>query len=55
MVHRVVVSAVNGMTDYLECARKRVLEEVVLKSQRLESLVFEGYDLYFEGDEPPGL
>jgi hypothetical protein len=55
MVHRVVVSAVNGMTDYLICERKRVPEEVVLKAQRLESLVFDGYDSYFEGDEPPGL
>jgi hypothetical protein len=55
MVHRVVVSAVNGMTDYLACARKRVPEEVVLKAQRLESLVFAGYDPYFEADEPPGL
>lgn len=49
MIHRVVVSAVNGMTDYLICERKRVPEEVVLKAQRLESLVFAGYDSYFEG------
>ena len=55
MIHRVVVSAVNGMTDYLTCERKRVPEEVVVKAQRLESLVFAGYDSYFEGDEPPGL
>jgi len=55
MLHRVVVSAVNGMTDYLTCERKRVPEEVVLKAQRLESLVFAGYDSYFEGDELPGL
>ena len=55
MVHRDVVSTVNGMTDYLTCERKRVPEEVVLKAQRLESLVFSGYDPYFVGDEPPGL
>ena len=55
MLHRVVVSAVNGMTDYLECERKRVPEEVVLKAQRLESMVFAGYDSYSEGHEPPGL
>jgi hypothetical protein len=55
MIHRVVVRAVNGMTDYLTCERKRVPEEIVVKAQRLESLVFSGYDPYFEGDEPPGL
>jgi hypothetical protein len=55
MIHRAVVSAVNGMTDYLTSERKRVPEEVVLKAQRLESLVFAGYDSYFEGHEPPGL
>jgi hypothetical protein len=43
------------MTDYLMCERKRVPEEVVVEAQRLESLVFAGYDSYFEGDEPPGL
>jgi hypothetical protein len=55
LIHRVVVSAVNGMTEYLTSERKRVPEEVVLKAQRLECLVFEGYDSYFEGDKPPGL
>ena len=55
LIHRVVVSAVNGMTEFLTHERKRVPEEVVLKAQRLESLVFAGYDSYFEGHEPPGL
>ena len=55
MIHRIVVRAVNGMTDYLTCERKRVPEEVVIKAQRLESILFAGYDCYFEGDEPPGL
>ena len=55
MVHRSVVSAVNGMTDFLTCERKRVPEEVVLKAERLESLIFAGYDPEFEGHEPPGL
>ena len=55
LIHRVVASAVNGMTDFLTCERKRVPEEVVLKPQRLESLVFAGYDSYFEGHEPSGL
>jgi hypothetical protein len=54
LVHRVVVSAVKGMTDYLTWERKRASEEVALKAQRLESPVFDGYDSYFEGYEPPG-
>jgi hypothetical protein len=55
LIHRNVVSAVNGMTEFLTCERKRVPEEVVLKAQSLESLVFAGYDSYFEGHEPSGL
>jgi hypothetical protein len=55
MIHRVVVSAVNGMADYLRCERKKVPEEVMFKAQRLQALVFLVYDPYFEGDEPPGL
>jgi hypothetical protein len=39
----------------LDMRARRVPEEVVLKAQRLESLVFAGYDSYFEGCEPPGL
>jgi len=35
--------------------RKRVPEQVVRDAQRLELLVFDGYDSYFEGSEPPGL
>jgi hypothetical protein len=55
VIHRVVMAAVNGMTDFLRRERKRVPEEVVLKAQRLECLVFAGYASYFEGHEPPRL
>ena len=55
LIHRSVVSAVNGLTDYLTVERKRVPEKVVWDAQRLESLLFSGYDSDFEGDEPPGL
>jgi hypothetical protein len=54
LIHRTVVSAVNGLTEFLMAERKRVPEQVVQDAQRLESLVFSGYDSYFEGDEPPG-
>ena len=55
MIHRSVVTAVNGLTDFVIAERKRVPEQIVRDAQRLESLVFDGYDSYFEGDEPPGL
>ena len=55
LIHRTVVSAVNGLTEFLMAERKRVPEQVVQDAQRLESLVFSGYDSYFEGDEPPGM
>jgi hypothetical protein len=55
LIHRVVVEAVNGLTEYLSLERKRVPEVVLRDAERLESLIFSGYDCYFEGDEPPGL
>jgi hypothetical protein len=54
MLHRVVVEAVNGLVKCLQSERKRVPDEVMLEAERLECLVFLGYDPYFEGDEPPG-
>jgi hypothetical protein len=55
LIHRVVVEAVNGLMDFLSVERKRVPEIVLRDAERLESMVFSGYDCYFEGDEPPGL
>jgi hypothetical protein len=55
LIHRVVVEAVNGLPDFLTSERKRVPEKPISDAQRLESLVFSGYDPQFEGDEPPGL
>ena len=55
LIHRSVVEAVYGLTDFVMAERKRVPERVVRDAQRLESLVFDGYDSYFEGNEPPGL
>ena len=55
LIHRSVVNAVNGLTDFVMAERKRVPEQVVRDAQRLESLVFDGYDAYFEGCDPPGL
>jgi hypothetical protein len=43
------------LTDFLTVERKRVPGLVLRDADRLESMVFAGYDSYFEGDEPPGL
>ena len=55
LIHRSVAEAVNGLTDFLEVERKRVPDQVLRDAERLECLLFSGYDPYFEGDEPPGL
>jgi len=55
LIHRKVVKAVNGLTDFLSVERKRVPEDVLYDAQRLESMLFAEYDCGFEGDEPPGL
>ena len=54
MIHRCVVNAVQG-TDFLTSERKRVPQDVLWQAERLECLLFSGYDPHFEGDEPPGL
>jgi len=55
MIHRAVVKSVYGLMDYLMVERKRVPELVIRDAERLESLIFSGYDSYVEGAEPPGL
>jgi len=46
---------VNGLRDFLSVERKRVPGEVLRDADRLECILFSGYDPYFEGDGPPGL
>ncbi len=55
MLHRNVVKAAHGLVEYLRSERKRVPDEVLLEAERLECLLFLGYDPHFDGDEPPGL
>ena len=55
LIHREVVSAINGLVDFLSVERKRVPGTILYEADRLECLCFSGYDPYFEGDEPPGL
>jgi hypothetical protein len=54
-IHRDVVNAINGLVDFLTVERRRVPDAVVQEANRLEAIVFSGYDPYFEGDEPPDL
>jgi hypothetical protein len=54
-IHRDVVRVVNGLVDFLRVERKSVPGEVLFEADRLECLLFVGYDPQFEGDEPPGL
>lgn len=55
MLHLNVVRAVHGLVEYLQSERKRVPNEVLIEAERLECLLFLGYDPHFDGDEPPGL
>ena len=55
MLHRSVVTAAHGLVEYLQSERERVPSEVLWEAERLECLLFLGYDPHFDGDEPPGL
>jgi len=55
LLHRKVVRAVHGITDFLSVERKRIPGSILTDAERLECLLFSGYDPQFEGDEPPGL
>ena len=45
----------TGLSILFEVECKRVPEHVLRDAERLECLLFSGYDPYFEGDEPPEL
>jgi hypothetical protein len=55
MIDMSVARAVNGLREYLAVERKRIPGDVLFEADRLECLLFAGYDPSFEGDEPPGL
>ena len=48
LIHRSVAGAVNGLLDFLEVERKRVPGDVLRDAERLECLLFSGYDPHFE-------
>jgi hypothetical protein len=55
LIHRKVVNVLNGLTDSLQSRGKQIPGEVLAEADRLECLMFAGYDPYFDGYEPPGL
>jgi hypothetical protein len=55
LIHKSLASAVNGLVDFLGAERKRVPGDILRGAERLECLLFAGYDPHFLGDEPPGL
>ena len=55
LIHRDVVSTISGLREFLETERRRVPGEVLYEADRLECLLFAGYDPHFDGKEPPGL
>ncbi len=55
LIHRSVVTAINGLADSLSAEGKRVPGDVMWEAGRLERLLFNGHDPHFKGDEPPGL
>jgi hypothetical protein len=54
-VHKSVVNSVNGLREFIQLERKRIPGDILFQADRLECLLFAGYDPSFEGDEPPGL
>jgi hypothetical protein len=55
LIHKSVATAGNGLVDYLGAERKRIPGDILRDAERLECLLFGGYDPYFESDEPPEL
>jgi hypothetical protein len=55
LIHKSLAAAVNGLVDFLGAERKRVPRDILRDAERLECLLFSGFDPYFIGDEPPGL
>jgi hypothetical protein len=55
LIDRKVAKAISGLREFLQGERKRVPGKILYEADRLECLLFGGYDSHFGGDEPPGL
>ena len=51
-LNRDVAWKINGLREYLELERFHTPGEVLAKADRMEMILFAGYDPYFEGHEP---
>jgi hypothetical protein len=49
LIHRKVIVAINGLTDFLSVERKRIPGNILPDAERLECLIFSGYDLTSRG------
>jgi hypothetical protein len=54
-IDRRVAACLSGLRETLELGSKRVPGDALHDADRLESMLFAGYDPYFEGDEPPDI
>ena len=54
-INKALAGAVHELASTFGWSGKTVESNVVADIERLECLLFDGYDPYFEGDEPPGL
>ena len=55
MIHRAVTACVSALREFLQTQGSRVPGEALFDADRLECMLFLGYDPKFEGAEPPGL
>jgi Uncharacterised protein family (UPF0158) len=51
-LNRDVAREINGLREYLELESFHTPGEVLAKADRMETILFAGYDPYFEGNEP---
>jgi hypothetical protein len=49
LIHKRVAAAVHGLVDFLSAERKRVPNDVLRDAERLECLLFMGYDPVLRG------
>jgi hypothetical protein len=55
LIHRSVAGCVHGLREYLESCGGKVPGDAIFDADRLETMLFSGYDPSFEGDEPADL
>lgn len=55
LIHRKVAATLNGFGELLELEALQIPGHILAAIDRLNCMVFAGYDPHFEGDEPPGL